>query len=134
MLNSPDPESTDAGLGFLELVQEAQDQLGRALHAALHPALSDAQLIDTDGLMIPTAPLTPQEDWNRTVLRMARTCPYPEWMLLELPNGMWAAFWGQGFDSIYCREIAEGRFRAVCAYRSRVKDRVLSYMARHRLE
>lgn len=74
-----------------------------------------------------------QAAWNQAVLSMARPCPYPEWMLLELPNGMWAAFWAQGFDTPYCQHIAEGRYRSVCAYRSRTKERVLSYMDKHRL-
>lgn len=82
--------------------------------------------------MIPAPPAL-QTDWNRAVLRMARQSPYPEWMLLELPNGMWAAFWAQGFDTPYCQHIAEGRYRSVCAYRSRTKERVLSYMDKHRL-
>lgn len=75
-----------------------------------------------------------QREWNRSVLRMAHHCPYPEWMLLELPNGMFGALWSQGFDSWMCQEIAEGRYRNVCAYRSRSKDRVLAYMHKHRLE
>lgn len=35
------------------------------------------------------APEAIQREWNAAVLRMARECPYPEWMLLELPNGMY---------------------------------------------
>ncbi len=65
------------------------------------------------------------------VLRLARPCPYPEWMLLELPNGLWGALWSAGFDGEWSIAIAEGHYRAACAYRSRDRERVLRYMARH---
>lgn len=75
-----------------------------------------------------------QAPFNAAVLALSRPCPYPEWMLLELPNGMWAAFWSQGFNSSYCESIANGRYREVCSYRSRVKERVLAHMAKHLLQ
>lgn len=74
-----------------------------------------------------------QREWNAVVLRMARPCPFPEWMLLELPTGMWGALWSQGFDSWHCESIARGKYREACAYRSRVKERVLFYMSEHLL-
>lgn len=66
------------------------------------------------------------------LLRLVRPCPYPEWLLLELPNGLWAAFWAQGLESENCIAVAEGRFRDGCAYRSKNKERVLRYMAGRR--
>lgn len=79
------------------------------------------------------APEAIQREWNAAVLRMARECPYPEWMLLELPNGMYGAFWSQGFDSPWCEDIANGHYRRACSYRSRSKERVLAYMRKKRL-
>ena len=72
-------------------------------------------------------PSTSEE--KETVLGMARPCTYPEWLLLELPNGMWGALWAQGLETGHCTAIAEGRYRDGCAYRSREKNRVLAYMA-----
>lgn len=69
---------------------------------------------------------------KEAVLRLARPCPYPEWMLLELPNGLWGALWAAGFAGEWSIAIAEGRYRAACAYRSRVRERVLRFMARNR--
>lgn len=48
---------------------------------------------------------------KEALLRMARPCPFPEWMFLGLPNGMFAAFWSQGFEIDYCIAVAEGRYR-----------------------
>ena len=42
------------------------------------------------------------------VLRMSHPCPYPEWYLLELPNGMWAAFWYAALDIVHATLILEG--------------------------
>ena len=42
------------------------------------------------------------------VLRMARPCPYPEWMLLELPNGLCGALWYAGFEGEWSIAITEG--------------------------
>lgn len=67
-----------------------------------------------------------------TVLRLARPCPYPEWMLLELPNGMFGALWSAGFAGEWSIAIAEGRYRDGCAYRSRDRERVLRYMGQNR--
>jgi hypothetical protein len=78
-----------------------------------------------------TLPSEPHE--KEALLRLARPCPYPEWMLLDLPNGMWAAFWKQGFDTANCSSVAEGRYREGCAYRSKDKDRVLRFMSKNRL-
>ena len=33
------------------------------------------------------------------VLRMVRAEHGPHWWLLELPDGRWAAFWKQGFET-----------------------------------
>ncbi len=82
--------------------------------------------------MIDHETMTDQQWWNSRVLRMCRPCPFPEWLMLELPNGKFAAFWKQGFDSVYCRLIAEGEYQGVISYQSRVKDRVLAHMAKHR--
>lgn len=76
-------------------------------------------------------PAEPHE--KEALLRLVRPCPYPEWMLLELPNGMWAAFWKQGFHGPHCTAMAEGRYRDACAYRSKDQDWVLRYMSKNRL-
>jgi hypothetical protein len=70
---------------------------------------------------------------KEAVLRLIRPCPYPEWLLLELPNGMWGALWYAGFEADHCIAIADGHYRDACAYRSREKGRVLNYMAKNRL-
>lgn len=69
---------------------------------------------------------------KEAVLHLARPSPYPEWMLLELPNGLWGALWYAGFEGELCIAIAEERYRDGCAYRSRVRERVLRFMARNR--
>ncbi|WP_155675292.1 hypothetical protein [Burkholderia territorii] len=71
---------------------------------------------------------------REAVLRLCQACPYTEWLLLELPNGMYAAFWSVGIETENAIAVAEGRFRDACAYRSRSKERVLEYMSRNRLE
>lgn len=61
---------------------------------------------------------------------MMRPSPDSAWYLLELPNGMFAAFWHAGYEHPdYVQSIAEGKYRDVCAYRSRSRDRVLKYIA-----
>lgn len=71
-------------------------------------------------------------DAKHKVLSLSRQCPYAEWLLLELPTGMWAAFWSQGLDTEHAESIANGFYRDACAYRSKSRDRVLKYMAENR--
>lgn len=44
------------------------------------------------------------------VRRWVRFCPYPEWVLLELPEGKWAALWSQGYGTEYTDMIAAGDY------------------------
>lgn len=74
--------------------------------------------------------MRPSEPHHKeALLRMARPCPYPEWMLLELPNGQFAAFWAQGFVSENCISVVEGRYLDGCAYCSSDINGVMDYMA-----
>jgi hypothetical protein len=50
------------------------------------------------------------------VLSLARNCPFPEWLLLELPNGLWAAFWHQGIGGEHSTGVWEGKFEKVCSF------------------
>jgi hypothetical protein len=47
------------------------------------------------------------------LLRMARSCPHLNWMLLELPTGQWAAFWKDGFEIEHTESVAAGDY-SVC--------------------
>lgn len=69
---------------------------------------------------------------KETIIRLCRPCPYPEWLLLELPDGRFAAFWSQGFEADHATAVAEGDYKAACAFINKSKDRVLAYMARNR--
>ncbi|CAG4900276.1 hypothetical protein R69919_02725 [Paraburkholderia gardini] len=77
--------------------------------------------------------LTSLPEHRAVLLRLCRPSPYPEWLLLQLTNGMFGAFWHQGFDGDLCITVAEGRYRDGCAYRSRAEQRVLEWMNRNRL-
>ena len=64
---------------------------------------------------------------KEAVLRLARPCPYPDWMLLELPTGQWAAFWKDGFDLDHAESIAEGDY-SVC-FPFGTAEEALAFMA-----
>lgn len=53
------------------------------------------------------------------VLSLARECPFPEWLLLELPNGLWAAFWSQGLGGEHATAVWEGDYQGEIAVRPR---------------
>jgi hypothetical protein len=38
------------------------------------------------------------------------------WLLLELPNGEWAAFWEQGIDGPWADSVAVGDYEVACAF------------------
>jgi len=85
----------------------------------------------------PISPTREQAEFNRAMfLRMLRPCPYPEWLLLELPSGMFGAFWKSGHDDLHRVDIVVNPRRGyrVLAYRSRKHERVLEYMHKHRDE
>ena len=70
------------------------------------------------------------------VLRMVRAEHGPHWWLLELPDGRWAAFWKQGFETDNCRAIAAGEFHGnwPCAYISDNRYDVESWIEEDRDE
>lgn len=43
----------------------------------------------------------------RYVLSLARQCPFPDWLLLELPSGEWGAFWQAGLDGTWVLPLTE---------------------------
>lgn len=65
------------------------------------------------------------------VLSLSRACPFPEWLLLELPNGEWAAFWCQGIGGSRSTAIWEGNFDDACSFRHEDKFAVLRHMEQH---
>lgn len=67
------------------------------------------------------------------VLSLARECPFPEWFLLELPNGLWAAFWSQGLGGEHATAVWEGDYQA-CSLTHRDRFEVLRHMEKHRLD
>jgi len=67
------------------------------------------------------------------VLSLARECPFPEWLLLELPSGEWAAFWSQGFEGEHATAIWEGDY-AVCSFVHADRFEVLRHMEKHRIK
>jgi len=66
------------------------------------------------------------------VLSLARECPFPEWLLLELPSGEWAAFWQQGLEGEWATSVWGGDYTA-CAYVHADKFEVLRYMEMNRI-
>lgn len=70
---------------------------------------------------------------KQAVLKLCRPCPYPEWLLLELPDGRFGAFWHQGFEIDHATAVAQGKYRLACARISKSRDKVLAYMAKNRL-
>ena len=68
---------------------------------------------------------TPEED--AIVLKMSRRCAYPGWLLLELPDGRWAALWHAAIGSDYATAVVEGNYQH-CACVSADKQVVLDYM------
>ena len=69
---------------------------------------------------------TPEED--AIVLKMSRRCDYPGWLLLELPDGRWAALWHAAIGSDYATGVAEGNYEGSCACISADKQVVLDYL------
>jgi hypothetical protein len=69
---------------------------------------------------------TPEED--AIVLKMSRRCDYPGWLLLELPDGRWAALWHAAIGSDYATGVAEGDYAGSCACISADKQVVLDYL------
>lgn len=67
------------------------------------------------------------------VLSLARECPFPEWLLLELPSGEWGAFWHAGLEGTWATAVWEGDFSA-CALVHGDRFEVLRYMEKHRLD
>ncbi len=74
-----------------------------------------------------------QEAATNTIKRLSRPCPYPEWMLLELPNGHFAAFWAEGLEIENAVAVAKGDYQTGCAFIDENKENVLAYMARNLL-
>jgi hypothetical protein len=66
---------------------------------------------------------------REAVLRFRRPCPYPDWLLLELPDGYFAAFWAAGIEIAHAAAVARGNYREVCAFWSTDREEVLRYMA-----
>lgn len=64
------------------------------------------------------------------VLRLARDCPFPEWLLLELPSGNWGAFWKAGLDGSWSTAIWEGDFSA-CSLIHAHRQVVLEHMEKY---
>lgn len=65
------------------------------------------------------------------VLSLARECPFPEWLLLELPNGQWGAFWRAGLEGVWATAVWEGDFTA-CSFVANGKLEVLQHMENHK--
>lgn len=61
------------------------------------------------------------------VFSLARECPFPEWLLLELPNGEWGAFWRQGIEGEWATAVWKGDFSA-CDLVHADKTEVLKHM------
>ncbi|GGJ52622.1 hypothetical protein ALP32_200295 [Pseudomonas avellanae] len=64
------------------------------------------------------------------VLSLARECPFPEWLLLELPDGKWGAFWHAGLEGTWATAVWEGDYSA-CALVHADRFEVLRYMEKH---
>lgn len=77
------------------------------------------------------APSTSEE--KQTVLSMARHCPWPEWLLLELPNGRWGAFWRQGLGGGHASAVAQGDYSA-CSGVFPTRDEALQHMSANSLQ
>lgn len=63
------------------------------------------------------------------LLSMVRPCPYTDWLLLELPNGKWGAFWAQGLKIEHCSSVAQGRLLEGCSAVCDSKEAALQHMA-----
>lgn len=66
----------------------------------------------------------------RYVLSLARQCPFPDWLLLELPSGEWGAFWQAGLDGTWATAVWEGDFTA-CSLVHADRQVVLSHMEKY---
>jgi len=77
------------------------------------------------------APSTSEE--SQAVLAMARPCPWPEWLLLELPDGRWGAFWRQGLGGEHATAVARGDYSA-CSEVFQARDKALQHMAANSLQ
>jgi hypothetical protein len=62
------------------------------------------------------------------LLNMVRPCLYTDWLLLELPNGKWGAFWAAGFTIEHCSSVAEGNFSEGCSAVCDNKEDALQHM------
>lgn len=67
------------------------------------------------------------------LLEMVRAKHGPFYWLLELPNGMWAAFWSAGIDTEHCTELVYGNMQA-CAYTSKSRVDVENWIEIEREE
>lgn len=65
---------------------------------------------------------------RQILLSMVRPCLYIEWLLLELPNGKWGAFWAAGFEIEHCSSVAEGDFLGGCSAVCDSKEDALQHM------
>ena len=53
-----------------------------------------------------------EEHHDEFVLGLAKECPFSEWLLLNLPNGEWGAFWRDGLGGTWATAIWEGDYSA----------------------
>lgn len=51
-----------------------------------------------------------------------------DWLVLNLPDGRYAAFWGQGLEISLCSSVVAGDFDAGCAFIGSTKEDVLRYI------
>lgn len=61
------------------------------------------------------------------VLRMVVGRPTPDWLVLHLPDGRYAAFWAQGLGIEHASGVAAGNYSG-CAYIGATKADVLGYI------
>ncbi|EIT3284905.1 hypothetical protein L1565_004419 [Salmonella enterica] len=53
--------------------------------------------------------------------------PCKDWLILNLPDGRFAAFWGQGLEIEHCSAVVTGDYSA-CAFIGTTKQDVLKYI------
>ncbi|WP_150302427.1 hypothetical protein [Pseudomonas profundi] len=71
----------------------------------------------------------PDHEAALTVVRQwVRFCPYPEWVLLELPEGNWGALWHQGYGTEYTDMVLRGDY-SLLALVVETYVEVMRYMA-----
>lgn len=66
----------------------------------------------------------------RVVRQWVRFCPYPEWVLLELPDHRWGALWHQGYGDEYTDRLLEGDYRLLACVADTLDD-VMHHMAKN---